>query len=49
MSHLGYIVAAYSAAFVVIGGMVAFVLADLRTQKRRLNALDALRRGGKGG
>ncbi len=40
MTHLGYIVAAYLAAAVVLLGMVAGVLLDLRAQKRKLVRLE---------
>ena len=41
MTHLGYIVAAYLAAAIVIVGMVAAVTLDLARQKRRLARLEA--------
>ena len=40
MTHLGYIVAAYVAAAVVLIGMVAAVTLDLARQKRRLARLE---------
>lgn len=40
MTHLGYIVAAYLAAGLVLGAMAAWVVADLRLQKRRLADLE---------
>jgi heme exporter protein D len=40
MTHLGYILAAYLASALVLGGMVAWVLLDLATQKRRLRRLE---------
>lgn len=40
MTHLGYIAAAYGAAFLVIAMLAAWVLADLRAQKRRLAWLE---------
>jgi len=40
MTHLGYIVAAYLAAAVVLLGMVAGVLLDLRAQKQKLARLE---------
>ncbi len=44
MTHLGYIVAAYLATAVVLGGMVAGVLLDLATQKRKLDRLEEMGR-----
>ena len=41
MTHLGYIVAAYLAAAIVLIGMVAAVTLDLARQKRRLAILEA--------
>ena len=41
MTHLGYIVAAYLAAAIVLLGMVAFVTLDLARQKRKLARLEA--------
>jgi heme exporter protein CcmD len=40
MTHLGYIVAAYAAAFGVVGGLALWAIADLRGQMRRLKALE---------
>ncbi len=40
MTHLGYIVAAYSATAIVLLGMIAGVAFDLRTQKRKLVRLE---------
>ena len=40
MTHLGYIIAAYLAAAIVLLGMVAGVVLDLRTQKRKLVLLE---------
>jgi heme exporter protein CcmD len=40
MTHLGYIIAAYLAAAIVLLGMVAGVVLDLRTQKRKLVQLE---------
>jgi heme exporter protein D len=39
-SHTGFIVASYAAALVVIGGLVVWVVADYRTQLRRLADLE---------
>jgi len=41
MTHLGYIIAAYLAGALVLGGMVAAVALDLSIQKRRLRRLAA--------
>jgi len=41
MTHLGYIIAAYLAAAIVLLGMVAGVLLDLGAQKRKLARLEA--------
>jgi heme exporter protein CcmD len=41
MTHLGYVVAAYFAAAIVLVGITAAVALDLRMQKRRLAALEA--------
>jgi heme exporter protein D len=40
MTHLGYIIAAYAAAAVVIIAMVLWVALDLRTQKQKLRRLE---------
>jgi heme exporter protein CcmD len=40
MTHLGYILAAYGAAFVVLGGLAAWATGDLRAQMRRLKGLE---------
>jgi heme exporter protein D len=39
LTHLGYIAAAYAASAVVLGGLVAWAILDLREQKRRLRQL----------
>ena len=41
MTHLGYVVAAYLAAAIVLVGMVAVVVLDLGRQKQRLARLEA--------
>ena len=41
MTHLGYILAAYAATMAVLGGLVLWVLLDLRAQDRRLGELEA--------
>ena len=41
MTHAGYILAAYLAAALVIGGLVVWVVADNRMQKRRIEQLEA--------
>lgn len=40
MTHLGYILAAYLASALVLGGMIAWVALDLAAQKRRLRQLE---------
>ncbi|SER21776.1 heme exporter protein CcmD [Faunimonas pinastri] len=40
MTHLGYILAAYGAAFIVIVGLILWVWLDLAAQKRKLARLD---------
>jgi heme exporter protein D len=40
MTHLGYIVAAYSAAALVLAAMVLWVVLDLRAQKEKLRRLE---------
>jgi heme exporter protein D len=42
-SHAGFIVAAYAAAFAVVGGLTAWVMVDYRAQLRSLADLE--RRG----
>ena len=42
-THTGFIIAAYTAAVVVIGGLTAWVMLDYRAQRRNLAELD--RRG----
>lgn len=39
--HANFILAAYGAAFVVIGGLIAWVLLDRRAQMRKLLELEA--------
>jgi len=39
--HAAFIVAAYAAAAVVVGGLIAWVVLDLRAQKRVLGNLEA--------
>jgi heme exporter protein D len=41
LTHLGYIVAAYLATALVLVGMVAWVLLELRRQQRKLAQLEA--------
>lgn len=41
MTHAGYILAAYLAAALVIGGLIVWVVADNRMQKRRIGQLEA--------
>jgi heme exporter protein D len=49
VSHAGFIVAAYAAAFAVVGGLTAWVMVDYRAQLRNLADLErrgAVRRAG---
>jgi heme exporter protein D len=39
--HAAFIIAAYAAAIVVIGGLVGWVVVDYRAQKRVLGDLEA--------
>ena len=39
--HAAYIIAAYGATFAVIAGLILWVMADHRQQRRRLAALEA--------
>ena len=41
MTYAGYVAAAYAAAAVVLIGMIAWVVTDLRAQKRKLARLEA--------
>lgn len=41
MTHSGYILAAYLAAALVIGGLAVWVYLDGRAQKRKLQRLEA--------
>ena len=41
MTHSGYILAAYLAAALVVGGLVVWVVVDYRTQQRKLQQLEA--------
>ena len=43
VNHIGYILASYAAAVIVIGAMIAWVTLDYRAQRRNLAELD--RRG----
>ena len=40
--HAAFIVAAYAAAVLVLGGLIVWVLLDYRTQRRKLADLEAL-------
>jgi len=42
-AHTGFIIAAYAAAVIVVGGLCAWVMLDYRAQRRNLAALE--RRG----
>lgn len=39
-AHTGFIVAAYAAAFIVVGGLTAWVMLDYRAQRRTLAGLE---------
>jgi heme exporter protein D len=39
-AHTGFIVAAYAAAFIVVGGLTAWVMLDYRAQLRALASLE---------
>ena len=41
MSHAGFIAAAYVATALVLAGLVAWIVADGRAQRRRLAELEA--------
>ena len=41
MTHAGYILAAYLAAALVVGGLIVWVIADNRMQRRRIEQLEA--------
>lgn len=41
MTHAGYILAAYLATATVLLGMAAWIVLDLRRQKRKLRRLEA--------
>ena len=41
MTHLGYVVAAYMATAIVLGGMIGWVLLDLTAQRRKLERIEA--------
>lgn len=41
MTHLGYVAAAYAAAFATISGLVLWVWLDGRARRRELAALEA--------
>jgi heme exporter protein D len=52
MTHAGYILAAYLATALVIGGLVLWVVLGARAQKRQLRQLEeegVVRRGAAGG
>jgi heme exporter protein D len=40
INHLPFIVGSYVAAFVIVGGLIAWVMIDLRTQRRALVELE---------
>ncbi len=41
MTHVPYIVAAYLATALILGCMIAWVVADLRQQRQKLDRLEA--------
>ena len=41
MSYFGYILAAYLATGAVLAGLIAWVVLDLRTQREKLQRLEA--------
>ncbi len=43
--HIGFVIAAYSIAFVVIGGMVIGTLVDYRSLKKSLERVETRTRG----
>ncbi len=43
--HVGYVIAAYAIAFVVIGGMIVATLADYRSLKKALEKIAPRTRG----
>ena len=47
--HAGFILAAYLAAAVILGGLAAAILLDRRAQKRALAALEERGAGRRGG
>jgi heme exporter protein D len=40
INHLPFIVGSYVAAFAIVGGLIAWVMIDLRTQRRALTELE---------
>jgi heme exporter protein D len=40
MNHLPFIVGSYVAAFVIVAGLIAWIMIDLRTQRRALAELE---------
>ncbi len=40
INHLPFIVGSYVAAFVIVAGLVGWVMIDLRTQRRALTGLE---------
>ena len=49
MTYAGYVAAAYGATALVLIGMIAWVAADLRAQKRKLAWLEGEGLGRRGG
>jgi heme exporter protein D len=44
-THAGFIVAAYTAALLVVGGLIVWVVTDYRAQRRTLGELERDGRG----
>ena len=40
MTHLGYIIAAYAATAVILLALIAWVVLDIRAQRRKLRRLE---------
>jgi len=40
VNHIGFIVAAYSAAVIIVGALIAWVMVDFRIQRRILTELE---------
>jgi len=40
INHIGFVVSAYAAGFIVVGVLIAWVMIDYRAQRRRLDDLE---------